>query len=83
MMSHELRTPLNAIGGYVQLMLDGIPNPATEGQLNYLRRILKSQNHLLSLIEAVLKWEQMPSAASAMTSLPAFRVTDRTAQLCS
>jgi PAS domain S-box-containing protein len=54
MMSHELRTPLNAIGGYVQLMLDGIPNPATEGQLNYLRRILKSQNHLLSLIEAVL-----------------------------
>ena len=54
MMSHELRTPLNAIGGYVQLMLDGIPNPASEGQLNYLRRVLKSQQHLLSLIEAVL-----------------------------
>jgi PAS domain S-box-containing protein len=54
MMSHELRTPLNAIGGYAQLMLDGIPNPATEGQLNYLRRILKSKDHLLSLIEAVL-----------------------------
>src|SRR4051812_531566 len=54
MMSHELRTPLNAIGGYVQLMLDGIPNPATEGQLNYLRRVLKSKDHLLSLIEAVL-----------------------------
>jgi signal transduction histidine kinase len=35
-------------------MLDGIPNPATEGQLNYLRRILKSKDHLLSLIEAVL-----------------------------
>ena len=39
MMSHELRTPLNAIGGYVELMIDGIPAPATEAQLNYLRRI--------------------------------------------
>jgi PAS domain S-box-containing protein len=54
MMSHELRTPLNAIGGYAQLMLDGIPTPASEGQLNYLRRIAKSQQHLLGLIEAVL-----------------------------
>ncbi|HEU4723635.1 MAG TPA: ATP-binding protein [Gemmatimonadaceae bacterium] len=54
MMSHELRTPLNAIGGYVQLMIDGIPTPASEAQLNYLRRIQKSQQHLLSLIEAVL-----------------------------
>ena len=54
MMSHELRTPLNAIGGYVQLMIDGIPTPASEAQLNYLRRVQKSQQHLLSLIEAVL-----------------------------
>ena len=54
MMSHELRTPLNAIGGYAQLMIDGIPTPPSEGQLNYLRRIAKSQHHLLGLIEAVL-----------------------------
>ena len=54
MMSHELRTPLNAIGGYAQLMLDGIPTPASDDQLNYLRRIAKSQQHLLGLIEAVL-----------------------------
>jgi PAS domain S-box-containing protein len=54
MMSHELRTPLNAIGGYVELMIDGIPTPPSEAQLNYLRRIHKSQQHLLGLIEAVL-----------------------------
>lgn len=54
MMSHELRTPLNAIGGYANLMLEGIPTPATEGQQNFLRRISRSQQHLLSLIEAVL-----------------------------
>jgi len=54
MMSHELRTPLNAIGGYAKLMLDGIPNPPSEGQENYLRRIVKGQQHLLALIESVL-----------------------------
>jgi signal transduction histidine kinase len=54
MMSHELRTPLNAIGGYATLMLDDIPTPASEGQRNYLTRIVKAQRHLLGLIEAVL-----------------------------
>jgi PAS domain S-box-containing protein len=54
MMSHELRTPLNAIGGFAKLMLDGIPTPPTEGQQNYLRRIVKGQEHLLGLIDAVL-----------------------------
>jgi signal transduction histidine kinase len=54
MMSHELRTPLNAIGGYAKLMLEGIPDPATDAQTNYLTRIIRAQNHLLGLIEAVL-----------------------------
>jgi signal transduction histidine kinase len=54
MMSHELRTPLNAIGGYARLMLDGIPNAPSDGQANYLGRIVKAQQHLLSLIESVL-----------------------------
>ncbi|HEU4558397.1 MAG TPA: GAF domain-containing sensor histidine kinase [Longimicrobium sp.] len=54
MMSHELRTPLNAIGGYAALMLDGIPTPASDAQRDYLRRIVKAQEHLLGLIEAVL-----------------------------
>jgi signal transduction histidine kinase len=54
MVSHELRTPLNAIGGYAQLMLDGIPDAATENQQNYLHRILSGQRHILSLIDSVL-----------------------------
>jgi len=53
-MSHELRTPLNAIGGYAQLMLDGVPTPPSEKQQDYLKRILKGQQHLLGLIESVL-----------------------------
>jgi signal transduction histidine kinase len=35
-------------------MLEGIPTPASEPQQNYLRRVMKSQQHLLGLIEAVL-----------------------------
>lgn len=54
MMSHELRTPLNAIGGYAKLMLEGIPDPITDAQGNYLQRIMRAQSHLLELIDAVL-----------------------------
>jgi PAS domain S-box-containing protein len=61
MMSHELRTPLNAIGGYAQLMLAGIPVPVTEVQQNYLDRIVKSQQHLLGLIDAVLAHAKLES----------------------
>ena len=54
MMSHELRTPLNAIGGYAKLLLEGIPDPATPGQQNFLNRIVKGQRHLVELIDSVL-----------------------------
>jgi signal transduction histidine kinase len=54
MMSHELRTPLNAIGGYAKLLLEGIPDPATPGQQNFLNRIVKGQRHLVDLIDSVL-----------------------------
>ena len=46
-MSHELRTPLNAIGGYTELLSLGLGGPVNPGQLDYLERIRKSQQHLL------------------------------------
>ena len=53
-MSHELRTPLNAIIGYSSLLSEGIPEPATTGQTQQLRRISSSARHLLALIDEVL-----------------------------
>ena len=53
MMSHELRTPLNAIAGYAQLLEMGFRGPLTDGQRDAVNRILRGQEHLLSLVDAV------------------------------
>jgi PAS domain S-box-containing protein len=58
-MSHELRTPLNAIGGYAQLMEMGIHGPVTAEQREALRRVQRSQEHLLSLINDVLNFAKL------------------------
>jgi len=54
MMSHELRTPLNAISGYAELLDLGIYGPINDAQRDALRRIGRSQEHLLTLIDDVL-----------------------------
>jgi signal transduction histidine kinase len=53
-MSHELRTPLNAVVGYVDLLALGIRGPTTDTQQEDLRRIKRSAEHLLSLINQIL-----------------------------
>jgi signal transduction histidine kinase len=58
-MSHELRTPLNAIGGYVDLLQLEVAGPITEQQRNYLTRVQRAQNHLLSLINDVLNFAKL------------------------
>lgn len=53
-MSHELRTPLNAIGGYAELLSMGIHGPVTPAQSDALSRVVRSQRHLLGLINNIL-----------------------------
>ena len=53
-MSHELRTPLNHIIGFSQLMADGQLGEINEAQGEFLGDVLKSSNHLLSLINDIL-----------------------------
>src|SRR5262249_8745300 len=53
-MSHELRTPLNAILGFSEVLADGMFGEINDKQAEYLRDILESGRHLLSLINDIL-----------------------------
>ena len=53
-MSHELRTPLNAIIGFSEVLADEMFGAINEKQAEYLRDILDSGRHLLSLINDIL-----------------------------
>ena len=52
-MSHEIRTPLNAIIGFSQLMMRD--SHMTESQKDYNNSIIRSSEHLLSLINDILE----------------------------
>jgi signal transduction histidine kinase len=68
MMSHELRTPLNAIAGYAQLLEMGFRGPLTDGQRDAVNRILRGQEHLLALVDAVLTFSRLTSGRLAIES---------------
>ena len=53
-MSHELRTPLNHIIGFTDLVLSRSVGELTEEQDEYLKDVMGSSRHLLSLINDVL-----------------------------
>jgi signal transduction histidine kinase len=58
-MSHELRTPLNAIAGYADLLMLGVRGPLTAEQMGDLRGILRSEKHLLNLINTILAFARL------------------------
>jgi signal transduction histidine kinase len=53
-MSHELRTPLNAIIGFSEVLIERLFGELNEKQLDYLKDIHSSGQHLLSLINEIL-----------------------------
>ncbi|MBV8536075.1 MAG: PAS domain S-box protein, partial [Alphaproteobacteria bacterium] len=53
-MSHELRTPLNAIIGFAEALSGGYFGRMNQKQLEYVRDITESGNHLLLLISDLL-----------------------------
>ena len=65
-MSHELRTPLNAIDGYAELLELEVRGPITEAQRDDIRRIRRSQKHLLSLINDVLNFVRLDVGHGAL-----------------
>lgn len=60
-MGHELKTPLHAIRGFSQLLLQGVDGPVTDEQRQDLNAILSSGNHLLVLIDNILRFSKLES----------------------
>ena len=63
-MSHELRTPLNAIIGFSEVLHERMFGEINDKQAEYLRDILESGRHLLSLINATFAFT-LPLASGA------------------
>ncbi len=62
MISHELKTPLHAIRGYSQLLLEGVDGPLTQAQREDLENILNSGDHLLELIDNILRFSKLETS---------------------
>jgi len=57
-MSHEIRTPLNEVIGITNLLMQGNPR---EDQIDFIRTLKFSGNHLLTLVNDVLDYNKMES----------------------
>lgn len=53
-MSHELRTPLNSIIGFSSMIVQDMTGPINDQQRDYLQRVQRAGEHLLSLITDVI-----------------------------
>jgi signal transduction histidine kinase/CheY-like chemotaxis protein len=53
-MSHELRTPMNSIIGFSEILVERLENRVEAKHLNFLKHILASGQHLLSIINDIL-----------------------------
>ncbi len=60
-MSHELRTPLNSVIGFSEVLQDQLFGPINEKQQEYVKNILTSGRHLLSLINDILDLSKVES----------------------
>ncbi len=67
-MSHDIRTPMNAIVGFTALAITHIDNKDQVAE--YLKKIMTSGNHLLSLINDVLDLSRIESGKIRLEEKP-------------
>ncbi len=67
-MSHDIRTPMNAIVGFTALAITHIEQ--TEQVAEYLKKIMTSGNHLLSLINDILDMSRIESGKMHLEEAP-------------
>jgi len=69
-MSHELRTPLTTIVGLVELLKEGAFGGTTDSQVEGLRTIAASSQHLLDLIDEILDFSRLENGRFELDRKP-------------
>jgi signal transduction histidine kinase/DNA-binding NarL/FixJ family response regulator len=69
-MSHELRTPLNSILGFSDLLQRQAGGPLTPRQINHVRAIETSGQHLLQLINDILDLSKIEAGKADLDLAP-------------
>jgi signal transduction histidine kinase/DNA-binding response OmpR family regulator len=69
-MSHELRTPLNAIIGFSEVLQERMFGELNEKQDEYVRDIVESGKHLLSLINDILDLSKVEAGSMHLEPEP-------------
>jgi len=68
--SHDMRTPLGAILGYSEMLQGGVFGPLNEDQLDKLKRITQSTNHLTEFVNNLLAQSELEAGQLALQSQP-------------
>ena len=69
-MSHELRTPLNAVIGFSEVLVERMFGDLNDKQDEFLRDILSSGRHLLSLINDILDLAKIEAGRMELDTEP-------------
>lgn len=69
-MSHELRTPLNSILGFSDLLLRQAAGALNQRQMNYVRAMERSGQHLLQLINDILDLSKIEAGKAELNLEP-------------
>lgn len=66
--SHELRTPLTAVRGYVEALMDGVPDPAQSAR--FLSTIARHTERMERLVRDLLRLARLDAGQEALDRVP-------------
>ena len=68
--SHDMRTPLGSILGYSEMLQGGVFGSLTETQIDKLRRVTESTNHLTEFVNNLLAQSELEAGKLALQVQP-------------
>jgi len=75
--SHDLRNPLVSVVGYLQMLVDGLPEPLPDDAIEYCRRALHSAESMGALIDDLLGYAMAGKAVGKLRSTDSNKAVER------